>query len=68
MDMPGDEHDWIEWSGGKCPLSEGTPFAYRLRGGGTGPVLRTPTAWRWEHDGGPFDIVAYRVAPASEAA
>lgn len=60
--------DWIEWRGGQCPLPAGTLFEYRLRNGGTGAPLRTPTAWKWEHDGGEYDIVAYRVSSDEQAA
>lgn len=52
--------DWIEWHGGQCPLPAGTQFEYRLRNGGTGEPLWNPTAWNWGHDGGEYDIVAYR--------
>lgn len=57
-------HGWIPHDGGECPLPPGTKFEYRLRDGGTGAPLTTPTAWYWKHDGGPYDIVAYRIASA----
>lgn len=53
---------WIKWSGAKSPLKKGTLFMYRLRNGGTGAPLATPTCWNWNHAGGDFDIVAYRKA------
>lgn len=59
-----DTSKWIEWDGGECPLAAGTAFRYRLRDGGTGAELINLTAWRWDHRGSAYDIVAYQVSAA----
>lgn len=55
--------EFIEWSGGKCPLKPGTPHIQRCRDGKEWPVHR---AWafkdiNWRHDGTADDIIAFRV-------
>jgi len=59
--------DWIEWSGGECPVDGNTLVRVKLRGG----EYRSPdpaSYFRWWHSGTvaaglPYDIVAYCVVP-----
>ena len=55
--------DWIEWSGGKCPVPPCTEIEARLRKG-TRYITCYPSLdlW-WDHSNSPYDIVAYRVVP-----
>lgn len=66
--MAADAEGWIEWGGGECPIPPGSKFQYRLRDGGTGAPLTTASAWEWRHHNSPYDIVAYRFAPANSDA
>lgn len=59
--------DWIEWKGGACPVDDDTKVWLKFRGGGvdcTGPLARR---FYWCHDGGPSDIIAYRLAEPEKA-
>lgn len=61
--------DWIEWNGGKCPVDDDVAVSVMLRFGSTMEVGDRPSRLRWEHDGCPSDIAAYRIVrPASPAA
>lgn len=51
--------DWIEWSGGTCPVAHTAKVAVLLRNGSEGELLARDFNWR--HRGGPGDIVGYRV-------
>lgn len=61
--------DWIEWSGGECPVAPATFVDVRFRGGSVcGPDLATfwsgGIGWDWwEHESvdRDYDIIAYRV-------
>lgn len=56
---------WIEWSGGKCPVAEGTIVEIRTRNGWECLTKDPRTYHRWEHADRlvlqPYDIVAYRI-------
>lgn len=59
--------DWIEWKGGACPVDGDTKVWLKFHGGGvdcTGPLARL---FDWCHDGGPSDIIAYRLAEPEKA-
>lgn len=59
--------DWIEWSGGPCPVEGGVRVSIRLRCGGLA-VDGDAGIFNWRHGGGAFayenddDIIAYRIA------
>jgi hypothetical protein len=62
-----DTDGWIEWTGGPCPLAEGTRHQVRYR---DGIVSRekyaiqgaiSPTVWAHDPEMPRFDIIAYRV-------
>lgn len=65
VDQSVDPDGWIEWTGGECPVAEGTPVEARLRNGDEsyredGMWFR----WRWVESDHPYyatDIVAYKV-------
>jgi len=66
--------EWIPWSGGECPVPEGSWGHVKLRdGSGTGRASDISTWWWGRHGNGietPGEIIAYRLAPqdtASEA-
>ncbi|CAN7597948.1 hypothetical protein [Bosea sp. LjRoot237] len=52
--------DWIEWSGGACPVAAGTSVIVRFR---CGEECETGYAedWDWIAEGRGYDIVAYRL-------
>lgn len=61
--------EWIEWSGGKCPVKAGTLVDVKHRDGDIGyhqPAMGgditggTAGAWDWSHTDDPGDITAYR--------
>lgn len=57
------QSDWIEWKGGKCPVSEWTRVDVRFR---EGDIDEDDVAgiWNWDWVFGDGDIVAYRVLDA----
>lgn len=72
--MASQENDWIEWTGGPCPV-RGRVVDLKLRNGEVEPS-EIADEWcgdfyrdqpctehndNWMHDGSPFDIVAYRL-------
>jgi hypothetical protein len=65
------ERDWIEWSGGECPIDLYAFAEVRFRGGdrGIAPALHWIDRWSnaWEHKGPcrSEDIIAYRVVTAA---
>lgn len=55
-----DTDGWIEWSGGKQPISSDRELAVKFRDG----TVMTEThsdCWVWSHSGDDDDIIAYRV-------
>lgn len=54
--------EWIEWSGGECPVPPGTVVEVRFRNGNSDPDSNAEWwDWRWRGREGEYDIVAYRV-------
>lgn len=51
--------EWIDWSGGECPLPAGSVHEVRFRSGET-KEDEFPETWRWNHEGVSEDIIAYR--------
>ncbi|ORM78327.1 hypothetical protein HA43_08255 [Pantoea eucrina] len=60
MQIMTDNNDWIEWTGGKCPVNNRDIVDINLRGYGEF-TDRVSGALMWEHSGGSADIIAYRV-------
>lgn len=53
--------DWIEWSGGDCPIkSKETIVEWRIKGSIEVGKSRVK-ALRWSHEGTIGDIIAYRI-------
>ena len=52
--------EWIEWSGGECPVKGHAGVYVTLRNGSEFLMNRPATCW-WEHDGCELDILRYRV-------
>lgn len=54
--------EWIEWSGGGCPVQTGLLVECKFRNGkgGTAPSDK----FSWEHTGDQWDLVEYRVSEA----
>lgn len=64
--------DWIEWSGGECPVAEGALITVELRrapGDHNNYRMnsKAPEVLRWAHEGNFGDIVAYRLVDAPGA-
>lgn len=58
----GEEADgdgWIEWSGGKCPVSPEVKTEVKFRSGRV--RIRPAIEWCWSHASLRSDIIAYRV-------
>lgn len=57
--------DWIEWSGGQCPVPATTMVRVQIRAiSHDFAAKREPTmarGWRWDHRGSFGDIIAYQV-------
>lgn len=57
------EGDWIEWRGGKNPVSNDREITIKMRDG----TIMSEThsdCWNWIHDGHDSDdIIAYRIIP-----
>lgn len=63
--------DWIDWTGGDCPVDHDTRVQVRMRsiikGGPPAELARWYRAGdilTWDHHGNAGDILAYRVGPA----
>ena len=58
-----DADGWIPWAGGECPEAEEVLVEVRLRSGAEciNQEAKMGADWLWDHDGGPGDIIAYRV-------
>lgn len=52
--------EWIDWTGGACPVRNGADVEVRFRTGGS-ERDDSPQFWAWDHTGDTGDIVAYRV-------
>lgn len=57
--------DWIEWSGGECPVNASEMVDVIF---GRGGIMSTNIAdcWRWNHSGTDSDIIAYRLHQPQE--
>lgn len=55
--------EWIEWTGGECPVPAGLKIEAELRSGLYGNTTK-PEKCRWRHLGMGGDIVRYRVVSA----
>ena len=54
--------DWIEWSGGECPVPPYTRVEVRFRNGALNSVSSAKDwTWKWPAGRGAYDIVGYRV-------
>lgn len=53
---------WVEWSGGKCPVDNDINgiMVIRYRDGET-RLIDNPQVYRWEHTGSCSDIIAYMI-------
>lgn len=56
-----DADDWIEWSGGPCPVDPNASVDLTTRNGVV-LVRRKAGLWDWRHDGVSVDIMRYRPA------
>ncbi len=55
---------WIKWEGGKMPCAASDFVEIRTRAGWT--EESAGSGFFWPHDGGDYDIVAYRVIKAAD--
>lgn len=54
---------WTVWKGGDCPVPDGTKGQLMLRSGSlSGSNASLHSGWRWDHNKGQGDIIAYKVA------
>lgn len=51
---------WIQWYGGSCPVKANTKVCVKLRNGEYESGCFTASDYWWDHNGGAFDIIAYR--------
>jgi len=58
---------WVEWDGGECPVIPGNRVDLKLRGGFITQDFPAE-AGEWNHYGGVWDIIAYRVVQRGEEA
>ena len=56
---------WIEWTGGACPVPGFTLVDVRLRGGDV-RAARSASLWHWTDEGQDSDVVAYRLSPKKD--
>lgn len=69
--MVSQESDWIEWTGGECPVAGGSIVEVRYArevDSAKGCRIDWPVAARelaWYYDGEDDDIIAYRVVSAA---
>ena len=58
-----DADGWIPWAGGECPVDKKVLVEVKLRSGSAwiDQEAQMGADWLWDHDGGPDDILAYRV-------
>lgn len=59
----GDLDGWTPWAGGECPVDSKSWVEVKLRSGSAwiDKEAQMGADWLWDHDGGPDDIIAYRV-------
>ena len=63
-----DADGWIPWVGAECPVDEKALVEVKLRSGSAwiDQEAQMGADWLWDHDGGPDDIIAYRVVKHSD--
>ena len=61
IDPDPDADGWIPWDGGECPVMPDNAYRVKWRDGEISSVSLNIGSWLWNHDGGPADIVAYKV-------
>jgi hypothetical protein len=52
---------WIDWAGGDCPVEAMAKVKVKFRGGDKSADWEVARSWMWAHQGGTFDIVAYKL-------
>lgn len=52
---------WIEWGGGRSPVTSSAAVQVRLRGGDEFCAPQGGHNYEWQHRGRECDIIAYRV-------
>lgn len=57
---------WVEWNGGECPLHPDARVEVRMRSGAKMSGLVSGGSM-WRHNGGDYDIVAYRLVKPARA-
>lgn len=55
------EENWIEWSGGPCPVPLNTKVEVKYRNGLSGVYRASQLGICWRNDDNPYDVVAYQV-------
>lgn len=55
--------EWHDWNGGECPVHPESVVEVRvwLAGYGADGATNNAGMWRWRHNGGMGDIIAFRV-------
>jgi len=64
-----DNNGWIEWAGGECPVDgsiEVQTIERRESRDKFDSTVFPAEDWEWSHDGGRYDIIAYRIHKAGE--
>ena len=70
VDAPGASTDWIEWSGGPCPVDRETWVRVKLRDGYVTPGYEQHHArnFIWTHSNGrSWEIIAYQIVEPSKS-
>lgn len=57
---------WYSWQGGECPLPEGLVIEIQTRNNGKYGAKVKPFNFRWNHDGSPSDVIAFKVIGLAE--
>jgi len=55
------DEGWIPWTGGECPVPDGTEVEVEWRTGGTDICDAKFIYWKWDEDDPETDILCYRV-------
>lgn len=59
--------EWIEWSGGGCPVEPQLRVEAKFRNPNYYPFTQAACDWDWSHENHPADIIAYRIRGEQEA-
>ena len=57
---PKPEPEWIDWSGGECPVPAGLRTELSFRCGDTS-IVNSPEHGCWQHLSQAYDVVRYRI-------